>query len=125
MKKTIISITVDGKRGVGSQFEDLMKETFGESFENISTEWLTDEEPDGLDKVISNLDKMVEDNKKKDHGINGVARQKDVQKLEKRVAELELIIGAEEDMVALYGKAYHTRFGRIIIDGEELRKKGE
>ena len=46
--------------------------------------------------------------KKVDHGINGVARQKDVQKLEKRVEELERMFNLI--------KYYDHRSGRYTVD---------
>ena len=49
------------------------------------------------------------------------ASQEDMDKLVKRIEELELIIGAELDETVPYGLLYTTRLGDVRISGSELK----
>ncbi len=58
--------------------------------------------------------------KSKGVNIEGLARQRDLNKALKRIEELELVIGASEYTGARYGRKWETNFGQVELSGLTL-----
>ena len=67
----------------------------------------------------------VKIHKSKDHGINGVARQKDIQKLKERVDALELYKYTKENSPLVIGEVRSLSAGLYRFEGEKWSKVGD